>query len=116
LSRRLDRRSAREERTITIMVSMYCRDRHADGCGRDADGLCTGCAELLEYARRRLAACRYGAGKPTCADCPTHCYASARRQQVRAVMRHAGPRMIREHPLLAVAHLAAGRRKVANGT
>jgi hypothetical protein len=31
---------------------------------------------------------------------------------MRAVMRHAGPRMIREHPLLAVAHLADGRRKV----
>jgi hypothetical protein len=32
---------------------------------------------------------------------------------MRAVMRCAGPRMMREHPLLAVAHLAAGRRKVA---
>ena len=104
------RRSAREQRTIAIMVGMYCRDRHI---GREPgpDGLCADCAERLEYARSRLATCRYGAGKPTCAECSTHCYAPARRDQVRAVMRYAGPRMMLAHPLLAVAHLAAGRRK-----
>jgi hypothetical protein len=33
------------------------------------------------------------------------------REQVRAVMRYAGPRMVKEHPLLAAAHLTDGRRK-----
>ena len=36
----------------------------------------------------------------------------ATREQVRAVMRYAGPRMIGEHPLLAVARLAARRQRV----
>ncbi len=91
---------------------MYCRDMHGGDRAHRTDGLCADCAELLEYAGRRLAACRYGSDKPTCASCPTHCYAPAQREQMRAVMRYAGPRMIREHPLLAVAHLADGRRKV----
>ena len=32
------------------------------------------------------------------------------REEVREVMRHSGPRMLRRHPLLAVAHLLDGRR------
>jgi hypothetical protein len=100
---------AREERTLAVMIAMYCRDHHADGRPSEAGGLCSDCKALAGYARRRLAACRYGADKPACARCATHCYAPAMREQVRAVMRYAGPRMVREHPILAAAHLV-GRR------
>ena len=106
------RRLAREERTIVAMIEMYCRDRH-EGVSRDADGLCPECAELLAYARVRLDRCRYGTDKPTCAACPTHCYKPVMRERVREVMRYSGPRMIRHHPVLAVAHLVDGRRKLA---
>jgi hypothetical protein len=91
------------------MVAMYCRDHHAAPLA--PGGLCQDCAALLSYARRRLETCRYAAAKPTCAHCPTHCYRPAMRESVRTVMRHAGPRMLREHPLLAVAHLVDGRRR-----
>jgi len=91
------------------MVAMYCRDRHEASRG-PGGALCPECAELLAYARGRLAVCRYGAAKPTCARCPTHCYRPAMREQVREVMRYAGPRMVREHPLLALAHLIDARR------
>lgn len=101
------RRLAREERTLAAMIGMYCRDHHAASGG----GLCDECAALLEYARARLERCPYGVGKPTCAKCTTHCYRPAMRELVRAVMRYAGPRMLREHPLMAAAHLADGRRK-----
>ncbi len=119
------RRLAREERTIAAMIAMYCRDHHgeaptagapdalSDGLTAatpTADGLCPDCAELLAYARVRLYKCRYGADKPTCAKCTTHCYKPAMRERVRVVMRYSGPRMIREHPVLAVAHLADGRK------
>jgi hypothetical protein len=103
------RRLAREERTIAEMIAMYCRDHHGDDTARDADGLCPDCAELIAYARLRLEKCRYGADKPTCAKCTTHCYKPASRQRVREVMRYSGPRMLKRHPLLAVAHLADGR-------
>jgi hypothetical protein len=85
------------------MVGMYCGDHH--------DSTCADCAELLAYARERLLRCPYGDGKPTCANCPTHCYRTDRREQVRAVMRYSGPRMLTRHPLLAAAHLIDGRRR-----
>ncbi len=106
------RRLRREERTIAVMVGMYCRDHHGVSAAARAaaDTLCADCAELLAYASRRLDACRFGADKPTCAKCPVHCYAPAMRERVREVMRYSGPRMLGRHPVLGVAHLVDGRR------
>jgi hypothetical protein len=73
------------------------------------------CAELLAYARLRLEKCRYGADKPTCANCDTHCYKPAMRDQVRIVMRYSGPRMLKLHPVLAVAHLVDGHKTPTEG-
>jgi hypothetical protein len=89
------------------MIALYCRDHHAAAVG--ADGLCPECGALLHYAEHRLEACRYGADKPTCAKCATHCYSPVMRERVREVMRYSGPRMLRLHPMLAVAHLLDGR-------
>jgi hypothetical protein len=123
-STRPPRRLAREEKTIAAMIALYCRDHHAhapdgaarlDGAAGEAvDGLCPECAELLDYARLRLEKCRYGADKPTCANCETHCYKPAMREQVRVVMRYSGPRMLKRHPMLAVAHLVDGRKTPAD--
>jgi hypothetical protein len=99
-------RLEREERTIAVMVAMYCHDRH----GVHGE-LCAECDELLFYARRRLTACRFGDGKPTCAKCPVHCYKPAMRERVREVMRYSGPRMITRHPVLGLAHAVDGRRQ-----
>lgn len=99
------RRLRRECRTIQAMIAIYCRDQHGGG-----GGLCPGCSELLEYATVRLERCPFGEEKPTCVNCPVHCYQPERREQVRAVMRHAGPRMLLRHPLLAIFHLIDGRR------
>jgi hypothetical protein len=96
----------REERTIAAMIRIYCRDHHGPARGR----LCPECAALLAYAGERLRGCRYGAGKPTCANCPVHCYGPAMRERIGEVMRYAGPRMMTRHPVLAAAHLAKGRR------
>ena len=95
------------------MIGMYCRDHDHVGRrpdDRDDDALCRDCRELLAYAHRRLDACPFGDEKPTCADCPVHCYAPAKRERVREVMRHSGPRMLLRHPVLGVAHLVDGRR------
>ena len=99
-------RLARERRTIEAMIRLYCRDHHAPPEG----GLCPECRELLEYAEQRLARCPFQEGKTTCAKCPVHCYRPAMRERVRAVMRYAGPRMIRRHPVLALLHLLDSRR------
>jgi hypothetical protein len=50
----------------------------------------------------------YQEGKPTCAKCPIHCYKPAMKERIRDVMRYAGPRMLRRHPVLAIRHLLNG--------
>ena len=94
----------RERRTIEAMVEIYCRAHH------DPETLCERCRELLEYALAKLAKCPYQPDKPTCANCPIHCYQRDRRDQIREVMKFSGPRMIWQHPSLAVRHLLQGRR------
>lgn len=96
-------RIEREWRTVRYMIGMHCRDRH--GAADATDDLCSECAKLAEYARYRLDACRYGAGKPVCARCPTHCYRPEMRERIRQVMRHSGPRMLLAHPGMAIRHL-----------
>ena len=98
-------RLARELATMRAMVAIHCRDRH----GRRAD-LCDACAELMDYATRRLDRCVFGDDKPTCANCTVHCYNAGMRERVRDVMRYAGPRMMWRHPWLALAHVVDGRR------
>lgn len=101
-----NKRLAREWSTIAAMIRCYCEDHnHSPG------GLCDECRSLLEYATVRLERCRFGAEKPTCAKCPVHCYQRDRREQVRTVMRYAGPRMIWKHPVLSVWHWIEGFRK-----
>jgi hypothetical protein len=102
------RRLAREYRTLSVMVWMHCHDLH----GED-DGPCNECRELLAYAARRIDRCVFGAAKPTCANCTVHCYNTAMRNRVRAIMRYAGPRMLLRHPVLALAHSLDGRRPAA---
>jgi hypothetical protein len=99
-------RRARELKTITAMITMYCRAHH----GAAGAMLCDDCGALHDYARRRLERCVFGDAKPTCANCTVHCYKAAMRERVRQVMRWAGPRMLLRHPALALWHEFAGRR------
>jgi hypothetical protein len=94
-------RLRREFKTMAAMVNIYCRNWHKQD-------LCPQCRGLLEYAQLRLERCRFGAEKPTCAKCPVHCYQRERREQVRTVMRYAGPRMLWEHPVLSLRHWIDG--------
>jgi len=103
------------------MLEIYCKDHH-----RARTGLCPECAWLASYADRRIDRCPYGTDKPTCANCPIHCYRTEPREKMREVMRYAGPRMLTRHPVLALLHLlvdgrrrapeSRGRRRAAAGT
>jgi hypothetical protein len=96
-----NRRLAREWKTVSAMSHIYCRDRHGDK-------LCKDCQELLSYVNLRLDRCRFGEEKPTCAKCPVHCYQRDRREQIKVIMRYAGPKMLWEHPILSLWHLLDG--------
>ncbi len=98
-------RMRREFNTFQCMIRMYCRKHH-----NTRRALCPECAELLEYARTRLAQCPFQEAKTTCAKCPIHCYKPAMREKTRAIMRFAGPRMTYCHPILALWHCLDGRR------
>ncbi len=97
----------KEYKTIEAMVGLYCHGLH----GTDKKQLCADCEELLAYAKARLDKCPYQEQKTTCAKCPIHCYKPAIREKIRNVMRYAGPRMLKHHPLLAIRHLLHGRRE-----
>ncbi|MFC2060085.1 nitrous oxide-stimulated promoter family protein [Chloroflexota bacterium] len=101
----IDPRIKRESKTVRVMIELYCRKHHS------SDGLCRECLKLMEYARRRLEACPFQEGKTTCAKCPIHCYSPVMREEIRAIMRYSGPRMLYRHPLVAAWHLIDGRRK-----
>ena len=103
----LRKRLARERLTIAKMVDLYCSAHHGE---RD-HGLCADCREFMNYAETRLRKCPYGTAKPTCANCPIHCYKPERRAEARAIMRYAGPRMLCRHPFLTITHQLDGLRK-----
>lgn len=100
--RRIDqRRMAREWKTVMAMIRIYCRHHHGAA-------LCVECEALANYASVRLDRCRFAEDKPTCARCPVHCYSRNRREQIRTVMRYAGPRMVWRHPWLSLCHVLDG--------
>jgi hypothetical protein len=100
------RRLIRERETIAAMIGGYCRGIH----GTQA-GLCAECQSLMDYATNRLERCPFQEKKPTCAKCPIHCYQPQIREQIKAVMRYAGPRMFWRHPVLSVRHFLDAYRK-----
>ncbi|NMC73835.1 MAG: nitrous oxide-stimulated promoter family protein [Geobacteraceae bacterium] len=83
------------------MVEIYCRGRHRTG-----NGICEECRWLLDYAMERIERCPYRSRKPACSECSVHCYRADWREQIRRVMRYAGPRIALRHPVLALLHLA----------
>lgn len=97
----------REWKTISKMVGIYCADHHS-ATGPEP---CPSCRDFLDYAETRLHKCPYGEDKPTCSNCPVHCYKPAQRARVKEIMRYAGPRMLLRHPLLAIAHQFDGLRR-----
>ena len=109
-------RLKREADTIEAMVRLYCLQHHQPK-GSHED-LCVNCEQLLDYARERLARCPFGETKPACSKCHVHCYKPQMREQVKKVMRWAGPRMLFYHPVMTFWHFwdkfGAGEEKTKN--
>ena len=101
-------RLKREHATLTCMTRIYCRDHHQ----ADRGSMCEDCSKLMSYSARRLEKCPYGQAKPTCANCPIHCYKKRQRQEVRRIMRYSGPRMVWRHPIRALTHSFDKLRRV----
>ncbi|NDJ58200.1 nitrous oxide-stimulated promoter family protein [Enterobacteriaceae bacterium 4M9] len=94
----------REKQTIKRMIALYarrCPHALADPAHYQA---------LNAYAQKRLERCIFGEEKPACRRCPVHCYQPARREEMKSIMRWAGPGMLWRHPLLTLHHLIDDRR------
>jgi len=95
-----NKRLERERKTVHKMILIYCEGVHLSPKGE----LCPDCQSMYDYASKRIDRCPFGWRKPTCARCPVHCYQPDQREQIRNVMRYAGPRMLFHHPYLTLMH------------
>lgn len=84
----MGKRIEREKMTIQRMIALYqrrCPGALADNAHYQA---------LNAYADKRLDKCVFGENKPACKQCPVHCYQPAKREEMKQIMRWAGPRML----------------------
>lgn len=89
----------KEKETVAKMIELYCQKKHK------STELCEECQALLDYAHKRLTYCQFGEEKKACSNCPIHCYKPDYREQIKNVMRYAGPRMLIYHPIYSFRHL-----------
>lgn len=100
------KRIPREKLTIYKMIALYERSNP------DAVSEPSHYRALYEYAVKRLDKCVFGEDKPACKQCPIHCYQPVKREEMKQIMRWAGPRMLWNHPILAILHLIDDKRPV----
>ena len=67
--------------------------------------LCGQCEKLKEYTTARTMHCPFMETKTFCSACKVHCYSKEMQEEIRKVMRYAGPRMLFVHPVLAIRHV-----------
>ncbi len=104
-------RIAREKKTVKSLIQIYCKGNHKES--REGEGdICPECSELLDYAFRRLDRCVFHEKKPTCGNCPVHCYKRDMRENIRSVMQYSGRRLVFRHPILSLLHIMDGRKEV----
>ena len=100
------KRIAREKKTISSMIALY--QRRCPEARDDTEQY----QALNAYADKRLDRCVFGEEKPACKQCPVHCYQPAKREEMKQIMRWAGPRMLWRHPILTIRHLIDDKRPV----
>ena len=102
-------RRAREKKTISQMIAIYCHGNHdaKDRTERAYCGemICHSCAEIDDYSVLRTERCRKMETKTSCEECEIHCYSPKEREEIRTIMRYAGPRMMTHHPIAGIRHL-----------
>ena len=105
MGRTVEDKRRREQEVVAHMIGVYCRGVHHTR-GED---LCPQCRALLDYAVQRSQ--RFMAEKTFCSNCRVHCYRPEMREEVRRVMRYAGPRMLLSHPVMAIRHVIESNRE-----
>lgn len=107
MKKSLEDRKKYEASVIRAMIGIYCKKNHKKADKNTKSKLCDECQNLLNYCDRKIEKCPLGENKTTCETCKIHCYAKNYRDEVKKVMRFAGPRMILYHPFMALRHLVS---------
>jgi hypothetical protein len=111
-------RVLRDLKTLARFIVIYCHGNHegAERCpvvlpGFDVQEiagqpveLCRECRKLLQHALIKRSHCPMSP-KPMCKHCPKHCYAPHYRDQIRDVMKYAGPKLVMRGRLDYLIHL-----------
>ena len=105
-NQKIESKREREKRTVSLMIRIYCKKKHGT-----RKGLCPECEALDAYARMRSDKCPFMETKTFCSNCKVHCYKADMREQIRAVMRFSGPRMIFSHPIMAIRHVIESKKE-----
>ena len=100
----LEVKRKQEQQVISKMILIYCRGKHK------SKQLCEECQQLLDYATEKIEKCPMMAEKTFCSGCEIHCYQAEKREQIKQVMRYAGPRIIFHHPILLIKHVMDGKK------
>lgn len=87
-----------EKKIVYKMILIYCKGHKHD------KKLCSECSALVEYAHKRLDACKFGNDKTFCSKCNVHCYKPEMRDSIKKVMRYSGPRILFYNPIMAIKH------------
>ena len=90
-----------EKELIPVMIRIYCHGKH----GTKGKEVCEKCKDLTDYALFRLDKCPFKVDKKFCSFCKIHCYKPKYREQIRAVMKYSGPRMLPTHPIFSISHV-----------
>lgn len=118
MEKNIELKREREKKLVSQMIALYCKDLHKSGDGHKNRSwslekvvLCEECARLEAYARERSEKCPFMETKTFCSNCKVHCYMPKMREQIRLVMRYAGPRMIFYHPVTAIRHVMESKKE-----
>lgn len=103
----IHKKREREKEMVSLMIRIYCNGNH----GTKGDALCKDCVLLKEYARVRSDKCPFMETKTFCSNCRVHCYKPDMRQQIKEVMRYAGPRMLLHNPVAAIRHVIESKKE-----
>ena len=95
----MGKRIEEEKKTVEFMIELYCK--HKLKCKTMPPKY----KELIDYAHAKLNKCTFGENKKSCKQCPIHCYSPQKREEIKKIMRWAGPRMIVYSPIKALKHL-----------
>lgn len=103
----IDDKRNQEKKILYEMFLVYCKGKHGF-----KEGLCNECKDLFSYACERVDNCPNIETKTFCSACKSHCYKKDKREEIRNLMKYAGPRMMFRRPGMAFKHAFVTLKKV----